>query len=115
MGGMISRGLPRWKLKSVSWVLAEVYYNKGLQRPYTRTILQETMNKFFCPLSVFLKTKTHQLNFKDVIELNRNLWIKLLLASMNARQYNYCYMVLVQKTFHLFRLSVQLKFCINSQ
>ena len=32
---------------------------------------------------VFLKSKTHQLNLKDVIELIRNLRIKLLPASMN--------------------------------
>ena len=87
----------RHPVKSVPWILAEFYYNKGLQRLHTRTctILQETINRVFRPLSVFLKSKTHQFkNFKDVIELNRNLRIKLLLASMNARQYNCCYMVL---------------------
>ena len=81
-----------WKsgLKSVPWTLAEFYYNRGLQRPHIRTctILQETINRFLCPLIVFLKSKTHQLNLKDVIELNRNLRIKLLLSGMNARQYN---------------------------
>ena len=29
--------------------------------------------KSFCLLIVFLKSKTHQLNLKDVIKLNRNL------------------------------------------
>ena len=63
--------------------------------------LQETINRFLCLLIVFLKSKTHQLNLKDVTELNGNLQIKLLLASMNAIQYNYCYlcMLLAQKPF----------------
>ena len=39
----------------------------------TCTILQETINRFLCPIIVFLKSKTHQLNLKDVTELNRNL------------------------------------------
>ena len=62
--------------KSVPWVLAEFYFNKSLQRLYTGTciILQKTINGFLCPLIVFLKSKTHQLNLKDVIKLNRNLW-----------------------------------------
>ena len=62
-------------LKSVSWRLTESYYNRGLQKPHTRTctILQETINRFLRPLIVFLESKTHQLNFEDVIELNRNL------------------------------------------
>ena len=87
-------------LKSIPWTLADFYYNRGLQRSHTRTctILQETINRFLCPLIVFLKSKTHQLNLKDVTELNRNLRIKLFLAGMNARQYNYCYMVLAEKT-----------------
>ena len=63
------------KLKSVPWTLAEFYFNRGLQRPYTGTciILQKTINGFLCLLIVFLKSKTHQLNLKDVIKLNRNL------------------------------------------
>ena len=61
--------------KFISWRLEEFYYNRGLQRLYTRTctILQETVNKFLRPLIVFLKSKTHPLNLKEVIELNRNL------------------------------------------
>ena len=63
------------KLQSVSWILAEFYFNRGLQRLYTGTciILQKTINGFLCLLIVFLKGKTHQLNLKDVIKLNRNL------------------------------------------
>ena len=53
----------------------EFYYNRGLWRPHTCTciITQETNNRFLCLLIVFLKSKAHQLNLKDVIELNRNL------------------------------------------
>ena len=63
------------KLKSVLWTLAEFYFNRGLQRTYTGTciILQKTINGFFCLLIVFLESKTHLLNFKVVIKLNRNL------------------------------------------
>ena len=63
-------------LQSVSWILAEFYFNRGLQRLYTGTciILQKTINGFLCPLIVFLKSKTYQLILKDVIKLNRNLW-----------------------------------------
>ena len=53
--------------------------------PALYTILQETINMSLCPFIVFLKSKAHQLNLKDMIELNRNLRIKLLLAGMNAR------------------------------
>ena len=62
-------------LQSVSWILAEFYFNRGLQRLYTGTciILQKTINGFLCLLIVFLKSKTHQLILKDVIKLNRNL------------------------------------------
>ena len=62
-------------LQSVSWILAEFYFNRGLQRLYTGTciILQKTINGFLCPLIVFLKSKTYQLILKDVIKLNRNL------------------------------------------
>ena len=63
-------------LWSVPWVLAEFYFNRGLQRLYTGTciILQKkAINGFLCLLIVFLKSKTHQLNLKDVIKLNRNL------------------------------------------
>ena len=62
-------------LKSVSWTLTEFYFNRGLQRPYTSTciILQKTINGFLCLLIVFLKSKTHQLNLKDVIKLNGKL------------------------------------------
>ena len=61
--------------KSVPWVLAEFYFNRGLQRLYTGTciILQRTVNGFLCLVIVFLKSKTHQLNLKDVIKLNRSL------------------------------------------
>ena len=38
-------------------------------------ILQETINRFVCPLILFLKSETHQLNLKDVIKLNRNLTV----------------------------------------
>ena len=65
----------KFHLLSVPWVLAEFYFNRGLQRLYTGTciILQKKINRFLCPLIVFLKSKTHQLNLKDVIKLNRNL------------------------------------------
>ena len=55
--------------------LAEFYFSRGLQRLYTGTciILQKTINWFLCLPIVFLKSKTHQLNLKDVIKLNRNL------------------------------------------
>ena len=51
------------KLQSVSWILAEFYFNRGLQRLYTGTciILQKTINGFLCLLIVFLKSKTYQL------------------------------------------------------
>ena len=74
------------ELQSVFWILAEFCYNRSLQRLYTGTciILQKTINGFLCLLIVFLKSKTHQLNLKDLIKLNRNLQqlieIKLLLA-----------------------------------
>ena len=63
------------QLQSVSWFLAEFYFNRGLQRLYTGTciILQKTINGFLCLLIVFLKSKTYQLILKDVIKLNRNL------------------------------------------
>ena len=63
------------KVQSVSWILAEFYFNTGLQRLYTGTciILQKTINGFLCLLIVFLKSKTYQLILKDVIKLNRNL------------------------------------------
>ena len=63
------------KLQSVSWILAEFYFNRGLQRLYTGTciILQKTINGFLCLLIVFLKSKTYQLILKDVTKLNRNL------------------------------------------
>ena len=62
------------ELQSVSWILAEFYFNRGLQRLYTGTciILQKTINWFLCLLIVFLKSKTYQLILKDVIKLNRN-------------------------------------------
>ena len=63
------------QLQSVSWILAEFYFNRGLQRLYTGTciILQKTINGFLCLLIVFLKSKTYQLILKDVIKSNRNL------------------------------------------
>ena len=62
-------------LKSIPWLLAEFYYNRGLQRPHTRTcIIIEEANRFLRPLIVFHKRKAHQLNLKDMIELNRKLW-----------------------------------------
>ena len=63
------------RLQSVSWILVEFYFNRGLQRLYTGTciILQKTINGFLCLLIVFLKSKTYQLILKDVIKLNRNL------------------------------------------
>ena len=63
------------KLQSVSWILAEFYFNRGLQRLYTGTciILQKTINGFLCLLIVFLKSKTYQLILKHMIKLNRNL------------------------------------------
>ena len=62
-------------LQSISWILAEFYFNRGLQRLYTGTciILQKTINWFLCLLIVFLKSKTYQLILKDVTKLNRNL------------------------------------------
>ena len=62
-------------LQSVSWILAEFCYYWSPQGPYTGTctILQETINGFLCLLIVFLKSKTHQLNLKDVIKLDGNL------------------------------------------
>ena len=64
-----------YKVQSVSWILAEFYFNRGLQRLYTGTciILQKTINGFICLLIVFLKSKTYQLILKDLIKLNRNL------------------------------------------
>ena len=66
-----------WKifLQFVSWILAEFYFNRGLQRLYTGTciILQKTINGFLCLFIVFLKSETYQLILKDVIKLNRNL------------------------------------------
>ena len=63
-------------LKSVRWTLAELYFNRGLQTPYTKKrltgffiILQKTINRFLYLLIVFLKSKTHQLNLKDLIKL----------------------------------------------
>ena len=49
--------ISKFYLKSIRWRLAEFYYNRGLQRPYTGTctILQETINGFLCPITVFLK------------------------------------------------------------
>ena len=63
------------ELQSVSWILAEFYFNRGLQRLYTGTciILQKIINGFLCLLIVFLESKTYQLILKDVIKLNRNL------------------------------------------
>ena len=63
------------QLQSVSWILEEFYFNRGLKRLYTGTciILQKTINGFLCLLIVFLKSKTYQLILKDVIKLNRNL------------------------------------------
>ena len=68
-------GNSKMYLQSVSWILAEFYFNRGLQRLYTGTsiILQKTINGFLCLLIVFLKSKTYQLILKDVIKLNRNL------------------------------------------
>ena len=62
-------------VQSVSLILAEFYFNRGLQRLYTGTciILQKTINGFLCLLIVFLKSKTYQLILKDVIKSNRNL------------------------------------------
>ena len=62
-------------IQSVSWILAEFYFNRGLQRLYTGTCitLQKTINGFLCLIIVFLKSKTYQLILKDVIKLNRNL------------------------------------------
>ena len=69
------RGHFIFSLQSVSWILAEFYFNRGLQRLYTGTciILQKTINGFLCLLIVFLKSKTYQLILKEVIKLNRNL------------------------------------------
>ena len=66
---------PSTWVQSVSWILAEFYFNRGLQRLYTGTciILQKTINGFLCLLIVFLKSKTYKLILKDVIKLNRNL------------------------------------------
>ena len=44
---------------TVPWVLAEFYFNRGLQRLYTGTciILQKTINRFLCLVIVFLKVQ----------------------------------------------------------
>ena len=65
-------------LQSVSWILAEFYFNRGLQRLYTGTciILQKTINGFLCLLIVFLESKTYQLILKDVIKLKSIYLIK---------------------------------------
>ena len=54
--------LQQQELKSIPWRLAEFYYNRDLQRPYTgtSTILQETINLFLCPFIIFLESITHQ-------------------------------------------------------
>ena len=41
--------------------------------PALASSCKKTINGFLCLLIVFLKSKTHQLNLKDVIKLNRNL------------------------------------------
>ena len=71
----IMQNFPKVELQSVSWILVEFYFNRGLQRPYTGTfiILQKAINGFLCLLIVFLKSKMYQLILKDVIKLNRNL------------------------------------------
>ena len=53
-------------LKSIRCTLAEFYFSRGLQRPYTSTciILQKTINGFLYLLIVFLKSKKDQLNFE---------------------------------------------------
>ena len=63
-------------MKSIPLRLAEFYYNRGLWRLHTCTciIMQKTISRVVCPLIVFLESKAHQLDLKDVIELNRNLW-----------------------------------------
>ena len=68
------KGMHRWVLKSILWTLVEFYFSRGLQRPYTGTCinLQKIINGFFCLLILFLKSKTHQLNLKDMIKLNGN-------------------------------------------
>ena len=61
-------------LKSIPWLLEEFYHNRGLWRPHTRTcIIMEEANRFLRPLIDFHKRKAHQLNLKDVTELNRSL------------------------------------------
>ena len=44
-------------LQSVSWILAEFYFNRGLQKLYTGTciILQKTINRFLCLLGPHIK------------------------------------------------------------
>ena len=42
--------------------------------PTLASSCKKTVNRFLCLLIVFLKSKTHQLNLKDVIKVNRNLW-----------------------------------------
>ena len=46
-------------LQSFSWILAEFYFNRGLQRLYTGTciILQKQLTGFFVCLLFFLKVK----------------------------------------------------------
>ena len=41
--------------------------------PALASSCKKTIDGFLCLLIVFLKSKTHQLNLKDVIKLNRNL------------------------------------------
>ena len=55
----ISRVHQDMKLQSVSWILAEFYFNRGLQRLYTGTciILKKQLTGFFVCLLFFLKVK----------------------------------------------------------
>ena len=62
-----------------SFVLSTYSLSPGFRQKSAETVYRhlhhpaKTINGFLCLLIVFLKSKTHQLNLKDLIKLNRNL------------------------------------------
>ena len=74
--------------------------------PHTRTciIIQETTNRFLCPLIVFLKSKAHQF-LKDVIELNGDkIPDKIVAGYYQCKTIQSLLNGTGSKTFHLFGL-----------
>ena len=63
-------------LKSVPWILAEFYFNRGLQRPCTGTctILQKRLTGFFICLLFFLKVK--YINYVSCSVANNETFIR---------------------------------------